>query len=208
MVHAGSGQTAAHEALLRTPSLTPRAMLALAERFGRLDALADSVHCRLAERLATVPTLSKVFLNVHPSDLARGDAFGSDSPLVGFEHRIVLELLPRRGANAPEALERLGRLRMRGYHLAVDGDGSRGSLDVLDQLRPEVVKLGPPVTSALARRAHTPELGRRVDRCHRLAAQVIAVGIETSSARTAAIQLGCDLLQGYAIARPTGPACL
>jgi CheY-like chemotaxis protein len=107
-------------------------------------------------------------------------------------------------------------LRRLGFRLAVDdlGAGYAGLASFVG-LEPEVVK----IDMSLVRGIHREPVKRRlvtsiVELCRDLGTLVVAEGIETPDEREVLADIGCDLLQGYALGRPephpretpTGPA--
>ena len=48
-------------------------------------------------------------------------------------------------------------------------------------------------------------VGSMTSLCHELGVIVVAEGVETVAERDTLLGLGCDLFQGYLIARPSGP---
>lgn len=63
---------------------------------------------------------------------------------------------------------------------------------------------------SLIREIDTSEVKRTVvqsmvDACHALDILVVAEGIETEAEKKTCIDIGCDLLQGYVIAKPGRP---
>jgi EAL domain-containing protein (putative c-di-GMP-specific phosphodiesterase class I) len=199
------------EALMRTvePSLPhPGAMLDAAERLGRLALLG-----RRARELAAVPMAERadeslLFVNLHPRDLSDDSLLSETAPLSSIASRVVLEVTERASlGGVPDLEKRLASLRAMGYRLAVDdlGAGYAG-LTSFAQLEPEVVKLD----MSLVRDVHRSETKRRVIRsmtalCHDLGMMTVAEGVETADERDVLVDLGCDLLQGYFLAKPGKP---
>ena len=122
--------------------------------------------------------------------------------------RVVLEFTERTALEpGPEVASIVAQLRELGYAIAVDdlGAGYAG-LTSFAALEPDIVK----IDMNLIRGIHDSSIKRRlvrsiVELCADLGVLVVAEGIETREERDACVRLGCDLLQGFAIARP-GPA--
>jgi EAL domain-containing protein (putative c-di-GMP-specific phosphodiesterase class I) len=120
---------------------------------------------------------------------------------------VVLEVTER------ESLDRLAdpravvsALRSLGCRVAIDDLGAGYSgLTSFAQLEPDIVK----IDMSLVREVDTDRrkaqiLGRMVELCHDLGVQVVAEGVESIGEWDQLVALGCDLFQGYLIARP-GP---
>jgi EAL domain-containing protein (putative c-di-GMP-specific phosphodiesterase class I) len=94
-----------------------------------------------------------------------------------------------------------------GFRIAVDdlGAGYAG-LTAFAQLEPEFVKLD----MSLVRDIHSNKVKQKLVRsitalCADMGIAVVAEGIEVQEERDAIIDLGCDLLQGYLLAKPGKP---
>lgn len=96
-------------------------------------------------------------------------------------------------------------LRQSGFRIAIDdfGTGLSG-LQALYELQPEYVKVDRFFISGLERDARKRVfLSRVVELVHSLGSQVVAEGIESVEELHACRDAGCDLVQGYFIARPS-----
>jgi EAL domain-containing protein (putative c-di-GMP-specific phosphodiesterase class I) len=96
------------------------------------------------------------------------------------------------------------QLREMGFRIAIDdlGAGYAG-LTSFAMLEPEFVKLD----MSLVRDIHKNDTKRRLvssmtSLCKEMGMIVVAEGVETSEERAALVDIGCDLLQGYLLARP------
>jgi EAL domain-containing protein (putative c-di-GMP-specific phosphodiesterase class I) len=91
--------------------------------------------------------------------------------------------------------------------VAIDDIGAGyAGLTSVALFEPNIVKLD----MALVRDVHLQPTKRALVRslavaCRELDIELVAEGIESSAERDALVDLGCDLFQGYAFARP-GPA--
>jgi EAL domain-containing protein (putative c-di-GMP-specific phosphodiesterase class I) len=197
----------AYEALMRTeePLLPhPGAVLAAAERLGRLDELGRSVRALVAKAMQDSPDTT-LFVNLHSQDLLDAQLYATDSPLAGFAKRVVLEITERASLEGLKDIEsRLKALRDLGYRLAVDdlGAGYAG-LTSFTQIQPEVVKFDMSLVRGLDA---SPAKRRLLTSMTALFRDwnivVVAEGVETPAERDALTALGCDVLQGYLFARP------
>jgi len=130
------------------------------------------------------------------------------SPLASVAEKVVLEITERASLDfVPDLGEKVEALRKLGFRLAVDDLGAGySSLSNFANLEPEFVK----IDITLVRGADTSEMKRRIirsitDLCHDMGIRVIAEGVETTAERDTVVALGCDLLQGYLLARPGRP---
>ncbi|NVB81930.1 MAG: EAL domain-containing protein [Kofleriaceae bacterium] len=208
IVHAGSGALYGVEALVRTsePSMpNPGAFLDAATHLDRLPLLGRRVRALSAAALAGRADDASLFVNLHPEDLHDAELVSEDAPLTRIASRVVLEITERASLETSAAVsERIARLRALGYRLAVDDIGAGYSgLTSFTELMPEVVK----IDMSLIRDVHQSTLKQRTiaalcQLCHEVGSLVVAEGVETNDERDCLVSLGCDLLQGYLIARP------
>ncbi|HVU02263.1 MAG TPA: EAL domain-containing protein [Polyangiaceae bacterium] len=209
IVRAETRTVVAYETLLRSnePALPhPGAVLDAAERLGRLHEVGRKVR-----RLAPVPMNGGgelLFVNLHSSDLLDEELFSSSSPLHRMAKRVVLEITERASLDAIRDVRAVvARLRGAGFRIAVDdlGAGYAG-LTSFALLEPEFVKLDMTLVRDVHRNAVKRKLVRSMTAlCKDMGIAVVAEGIETPEERDTVVELGCDLLQGYALARPGRP---
>lgn len=107
-------------------------------------------------------------------------------------------------AEEPACLERLRRLHEVGFQLALDDFGAGySSFSYLSRLYFDRLKIDRALVHAAMR---TPErsavTGSIIAMAHRLGMRVVAEGIETAEQQALLAGQGCDLLQGFHIARP------
>ncbi len=197
-----------HEALLRSrePTLPhPGAVLDAAEKLGRLDALGRQVRALSALPVAADPASGWLFVNLHPRDILDPQLTGPDSPLVAIASRVVLEITERASIEKLENLkDRVAEIRELGFRIAIDdlGAGYAG-LTAFAVLEPDVVKLD----MTLVRGVDSSRTKRRLvesitGACRDLGMLVVAEGVETTSELDTVLEVGCDLVQGYLLARP------
>jgi EAL domain-containing protein (putative c-di-GMP-specific phosphodiesterase class I) len=211
IVLAKTGQIYGYEALMRSREETlphPGAMLEVAEKLDRLDALGRAVRRRAAEGMSTAQEGTLLFVNLHTTDLLDPELVSPDSPLARIAHRVVLEITERSSIERiKDVRERVAQLRQMGFKIAVDdlGAGYAG-LTSFALLEPEIVKLD----MSLVRNVHKSGTRQKLIQsmatlCKDMGMLVVGEGVETMEERQALIELGCDLLQGYLLAKP-GPA--
>lgn len=204
-----SGALVGYEALMRSrePALPhPGAVLDAAEKLGRVGALGRHVRRLTAQAARTIE--ETVFVNLHASDVFEDDLLDGADGLGAFANRVVLEITERAALGDLAAVrERAQALRKLGYRLAIDdlGAGYAG-LSSFTTLEPEVCKLD----MSLVRDVHAlPKRRRLVESmtslCRDLDIQVVAEGVETVEELDCLRGVGCDLFQGYLLARPGPP---
>jgi EAL domain-containing protein (putative c-di-GMP-specific phosphodiesterase class I) len=199
-----------HEALLRSnePSLPhPGAVLDVATRLGRLDALGRAIRELAAKPVALVEN-GLLFVNLHVTDLVDPALSAPDSALAKIAGRVVLEITERSSLDeVKDVRARVAALREMGFRIAVDdlGAGYAG-LTSFTLLEPEFVKLD----MSLVRDVHKNSTKQKVIRSMTALSQdmgmtVVAEGVENAEERDTLIDLECDLLQGFFFARPGPP---
>ncbi len=208
IVRRGDGSVFGYEALMRTrePSLPhPGAMLDAAERLGRLKDLGRAIRGRVAASIAAAAADSVLFVNLHPDDLLDDALVTGSGPLAQHAERVVLEVTERATiSHVADVRKRAAALRALGYRIAVDdlGAGYAG-LTSFALLEPEIVKLDMSLTRDVDREPTKRRIiGSVVSLCSQSGAVVVAEGVETAAERDVIVELGCDLLQGYFIAKP------
>jgi EAL domain-containing protein (putative c-di-GMP-specific phosphodiesterase class I)/CheY-like chemotaxis protein/nitrogen-specific signal transduction histidine kinase len=208
IVDAKTGGLFGVEALMRSgePSLpNPQAVLDAATQLGRLAHVGRRIRTLAAHPVASRDDATALFVNLHPEDLMDIDLIAESAPLTQIASRVVLEVTERASLESSiELSERLARLRRLGFRLAIDDIGAGYSgLTSFTELTPEIVK----IDMSLVRDVHTSALKQRTiaalcKLCHEVGCLVVGEGVETVDERECLVALGCDLLQGYLIARP------
>ncbi len=217
IVEATTGAVFGYESLVRgferLGFASPLELLDKAEGAGQLLALEHLINSRAVAAFATLPDFAArtLFLNF-------------DSRLVGGEGDIVERLVNhlKRANIAPSSLcfelsERFDsgkmpdfsalvrQLRLAGFKLAIDdfGAGFNGLKLLCDQ-PVDYVKIDRHFISGIEWDPRKRHLVRHaVNMAHVLGTRVIAEGVETEAEFLVCRDLGCDLMQGYFIARPT-----
>jgi signal transduction histidine kinase/EAL domain-containing protein (putative c-di-GMP-specific phosphodiesterase class I)/DNA-binding response OmpR family regulator len=209
IVDAKTGALFGVEALLRSaePSMPgPQQVLDAATQLGLLARVGRRVRSLSGAALASRTDGMNLFVNLHPEDLADIDLVAEEAPLTRIAPRVILEITERASlASSPELAARLARLRKLGFRIAIDDIGAGYSgLTSFTELMPEVVK----IDMSLIRDVHTSVLKQRTisalcNLCHDVGCVVVGEGVETREECDSLIALGCDLLQGYLLGRPS-----
>ena len=122
--------------------------------------------------------------------------------------RVVLEITERATLEGiSDVAGRISRLRALGYRIAVDdlGAGYAG-LNYFASVAPDIVKIDMSLTRNLDIDAVRATVVRSLVALSRdLGMLVVAEGVETRGERDALVEIGCDYLQGYLLARPGPP---
>jgi EAL domain-containing protein (putative c-di-GMP-specific phosphodiesterase class I)/CheY-like chemotaxis protein len=211
IVRASDDTTFGYEALLRSKEpllLHPSAVLKAAERVRRVHDVGRAVRELVAlgaERVAGDNAL--MFVNLHSEDLMDPALYLPTAALTRVASRVVLELTDRASLEqVSDVQDRVERLRKLGFRIAIDDLGAeQADPGTFHQLEPEFVKLDISMVRNVDQDPGKRRLVRSMVRlCHKLGKSVIAEGVESSAQRSALIDAGCDLLQGYFFGRP-GP---
>jgi EAL domain-containing protein (putative c-di-GMP-specific phosphodiesterase class I) len=207
VVDARTGKIRAFEALLRTDETAmqrPDVFIGVAERLDRVPELGRVVRRLIAADLQQAPADARIFVNLHPLELADEQLFGNSNPLRPHAERIVIELTERVALDSlVDTPRRVAMLRKLGFAIAIDDLGAGyASIGSLAAIEPEIVKLD----MGLVRGIHTNARQHRIvvataTLCRELGSEVVAEGVETAEER-GALDQHVDLLQGYLFARP------
>ena len=206
-----NGTLYGHEALLRSrePKLPhPGAVLDAAEKLDRLSDLGRRVRTLAAAPVASQADSGMLFVNLHPCDLEDPELTSPDSALARIADRVVLEVTERASlASIQDLRQRVVTLRQTGYRIAIDdlGAGYAG-LTSFALLEPEIVKIDMTLVRDVDRQPMKQRLVRSITSlCAEMGIEVVGEGVETEAERDTLVELGCDLLQGYYLARPAEP---
>ena len=197
----------AYEALLRTDEEAlrrPDIFIATAERLDKIQLLGRTVRAKVAARAPEAPEGVLLFVNVHGLELTDEDLFAASAPLSQLAPKVIIEITERTGLDPAAGPARVAMLRRLGYRIAVDDLGAGyAALGALATLEPEIVKLDMSLIRDLDRHATKRRIVTAITAlCHEMGSRVVGEGVETEAERTACIDSGIDLLQGYLFARP------
>jgi diguanylate cyclase (GGDEF)-like protein len=214
-VSPADGRVLAVEALVRWQHpehglLFPDRFLPLAEQTDVIDSLTRWVMNRAAADLVQLGWSDvRTAVNVSARTVTRAD-FATEVLEILAEHelaaeRLVVEVTETTFLSDPErAAEVLGALSAAGVSISLDDFGQgQTSLGYLPTLPLEEVKIDRAfVMDMLVNDAHAAIVRSVVDLGHNLGLRVVAEGIETEETLAALRDLGCDVAQGYLVARP------
>jgi diguanylate cyclase (GGDEF)-like protein len=216
-VGARDGAVVAVEALLRWhhpqdgPRL-PATFIARAEESGTIIEIGDWVVGRVAETLARWGASGagpRLAVNVSQRELDHGLFFRrlhaamrrAGAPVDLLELEITESLAMK---CSPEVIDALALLRGDGATIAIDDFGTGYSnLARLRELPIDRIKLDRSVIEHVAERAEARTIAHAViSLVHGLGCEAVAEGIESHAQANVLRVIGCDVLQGYAVAPP------
>ena len=118
--------------------------------------------------------------------------------------RLVLEVTESRLMADPELCAQIiGRLHALGVRVSIDDFGTGySSLGYLQRLAADELKIDKSFTLELAESGDPTIVRSTVDLGHNLGLRVVAEGVEDAQTAQQLSDIGCDLLQGFFIARP------
>jgi diguanylate cyclase (GGDEF)-like protein len=202
------------EALVRWqhPSLGllyPDRFLPLAEQTDVIDRLTTWVLTRALRDVAGLDDQLAIAVNVSARNLADAD-FGTRVVDLLRQagvapQRLIIEITETALlADPARAAAILIDLDMAGVKVSIDDFGKgQTSLGYLSQLRVHELKIDRTfVSDMLVNRAHAAIVRSIVDLGHNLALRVVGEGVETEDVLRGLREAGCDVAQGYLLARP------
>lgn len=212
IVHAHDRSRFAYEALLRSADKSlphPGAILDAAERLERIPALGRAVRANAAKTIAAAPPERGLFfINLHLLDLFDKQLTSPFAPLSRVASRVVLEITERTSLEGEQDIRyRVAELRELGFRIAIDDlGGGHARMGTFSPLDTDFVKLD----MSLVRDVDKHQMKQRliknvVQLCKAQKCLVIGEGVETEAEAKVLVDLGCDLLQGYLIAKPAPP---
>jgi EAL domain-containing protein (putative c-di-GMP-specific phosphodiesterase class I) len=212
IVHASTRTRFGYEALLRATDKSlphPGAILDAAERLEKIAVLGRGVRGQVAKVIASAPIeRGLVFVNLHLHDLFDKQLLSPFAPLSKVASRVVLEITERTSLDGQLDLRyRIAELRELGYHIAVDDlGGGHARMGTLTPLDTDFVKLDMSLVRDVDKHQMKQRLIRSITQlCREQGTQVIGEGVETEAEARVLVDLGCDMLQGYLIAKPGPP---
>ena len=212
IVDATSKAIFGYEALLRSkdPDLPhPGALLDAAERLNRLDKLGRVVRAQTAKVFAKAETSrGYLFVNLHALDLLDKSLSSRFSPLTKIANRVVLEITERASLEGVSDIRfRVAELRQMGFRIAIDDLGAgHARMNRFTPLDTDFVKLDMSLVRDIDTHPMKQGLVRSIiELCRAQKILVIGEGVETQAECDFLVGAGCDLLQGYLIARPGPP---
>ena len=211
-----TGQITGVEALVRWNHPTrglmrPDLFVGMAEETGHIRALTDCVLTQaIADQKVLRSTGHDVLMSVNISGRLIDDADFAERAIEQVTReaaRLCFEITETAVIGNPDvALGVLERFAAAGIPVSIDDYGSGlSSLAYLKQIRAEELKIDKAFVMALEAGGKDALLVKStIDLAHSLGMKVTAEGVETREALAVLQLMGCDLAQGYHIARPMG----
>jgi EAL domain-containing protein (putative c-di-GMP-specific phosphodiesterase class I) len=157
----------------------------------------------------------RVSVNISGPQIAAGtlaDALRTVLHATGLDAELLeIEVLERVLLRDPDqALDELNRVRDLGVAIALDDFGTGySSLSYLKRLPVDVLKIDQSFIRHLVSDPGDAAIVRStIGMAHNLGIKVVAEGVETEGQLNCLAELGCDLVQGFLLSRPVGPAAL
>lgn len=195
--------------------IPPDVFIPIAEKNGLIDQLTLQVFEQAIpllqhwqQNIASTWKL-KLAVNISPVSLANEQLFIDIEEHCRQQsvmpEQLILELTETAAMDEPvKSLDMLTRLRMRGFRLSIDDFGTGfSSMLALARMPFSEVKIDKSfVMTAANTRESRQVIKSTIDLAHSLDMTVTAEGIETQESLQQLQEMGCDLAQGYYIARP------
>ncbi len=209
-----AGRITGAEALIRwihpeRGFVPPDLFVELAEETGHIRAL---THWTLARAIADQATLraagQNLLISVNLSGrLVADEEFANEviALVAGSDCRLCLEITETAVIGNPVlALQIIDRYRAAGLSVSIDDYGSGlSSLAYLKQIQADELKIDKSFVLSLGASARDALLVKStIDLAHSLGLKIVAEGVETAEVLAVLSGMGCDMAQGYFIARP------
>jgi diguanylate cyclase (GGDEF)-like protein len=204
------------EALLRWPNtrepVPPNVFVPMLESLGLIDEIGNWIIERAMSETAqwSADGNFRVAANVSPLQLNREDfaarVLSSLSELGGDPRRLELEVTESSlMADPRHASVSLSKLRAAGVSIAIDDFGTgHSSLRMLAGLPIDVLKIdGSFVRDLVTDRNHRAIVQTTIGLATSLGMKTVAEGVETFEQLELLRDLGCDVVQGYLVSKPT-----
>jgi len=189
--------------------LAPDLFIGMAEETGHIRALTEWVLSQaIADQRAMAVVGRKIAVSVNISGRLLSDPEFAEVALAlveGADGEICFEITETAVIENPElALAIIDRFARAGVKVSIDDYGTGlSSLAYLKQIKANELKIDKSFIMALNESQRDALLVRStIDLAHSLGLQVTAEGVETETSLALLSGMGCDLAQGYLIARP------
>lgn len=212
IVTLGEGAVIGYEALGRTTLTDARydatTLFRVAHERERADELSRLMRTVALSEVPALPARGeRLFMNVHPDEMLRGDLLAElerAAAALDGRRRLVAEIHEAAIADPAQMQTLRAELKARGIELAYDDFGAgRSRLMELAEVPPDFLKLDMSLIRRIDASAGRQELvAALVKVMNDQGIRVIAEGIETSAEHDTCRQLGCELGQGFLIRHP------
>jgi EAL domain-containing protein (putative c-di-GMP-specific phosphodiesterase class I) len=192
--------------------IAPASLFKRARAEGQSEAVETACRESAVRAFARLPArLDDVllFLNLDVAAGANPDATAAELQAMVYGAglqpcQVAVEFLEAR-FDDPSRLAALASVLKRvGFLMALDDVGAgHSNLDRVPLFRPDIIKIDRSLTTGVDADFYKQEtLKSLIGLSRRIGALVVAEGIENEAEAVTALELGCDLLQGYFLARP------
>lgn len=192
--------------------LPPSAFIAQLEQIGKIDDLTflileeAAIACHLLHELGHAITVSVNLSLTSLTDPNLADKLTQVVRSVGVEPKyIILEITETASmTESAHALENLTRLRMRGFGLSIDDYGTGySSMQQLTRVPFSELKIDASfVKDFLENKASRIIVESSIDMARKLQVKSVAEGVESEQDWNMLKSMGCDVAQGYFVAKP------
>ena len=201
-----------YEALMRSTDKSlahPGLVLDAAERLEKVVSLGRTLRGHTAKAIADAPMKRGLFfVNLHLLDLMDKQLTSAFAPLTKVAGRVVLEITERTSLQGhADVRYRVAELKELGFKIAIDDlGGGHARMGTFSPFDTDFVKLDMSLVRDLDKHPTKQRLVKSIiELCRESGTMVVGEGVETEPEAQILIELGCDLLQGYLIARPQLP---
>ena len=190
--------------------ISPFEALSAAEELGVVSKIDEILFEKVARDLATLSEmglyLPKVSFNVTADRLLKTDLGQDLRDKIDQNTVISIELLESMSLDDPSeaVMWAIDNLKDRGIEIEIDDFGSsKASLAGLMAVSPHAMKIDRAIIMPIVESQRHYELVKKIiDIGSALELEVVAEGVETNEHIECLKRLGCDVLQGYCLARP------
>ncbi len=209
---AADGSITGVEALMRWThptrgAIRPDIFILAAEETGSIRELTEwTLTQALADSAALRRAGHEVVVSVNVSGRVLGDLTFRDFVLHavgGRAHELCLEVTETAVIESPQAaIQAVRAFRQAGLGISIDDYGvGLSSLSYLKTLEADELKLDRSIATAVGAERDRLILRSTIELAHSLNMKVVAEGVEDVEVEAALFDLGCDLIQGYLVAR-------
>lgn len=163
----------------------------------------------LAARLGLASTEARLTINLIPNAVDDPELLAEDAAMTAEAAglacgRVLFELSETEPVDPLRLAQIAGALRRRGFRVALDDfGGGYSGLSLLARFQPDLVKLDMAVVRGVDGDPRRRAVVRAVvGLCRELVLPLVAEGVETRGEAAVLVDLGVELMQGYAFARP------
>ena len=190
--------------------MSPGEFLPLAEELGLISTIDEILFQKVAGDLVALEeggiSIPRVSFNITADRLLKSDLASEISKKVGPNTKIALELLESMSLDNPTESVKwaIDNFKDHGIEIEIDDFGSdRASLAGLMAINPKAMKIDRSIVIPIIESERHKNLVKKIlDIGAALNIEVVAEGVETEEHAALLSAYGCDVLQGFGLARP------